>query len=120
MGLSVLETGNFSTMRNINSDAIDLECASGAFKHENYCNKGNFESPMPENYYYRGPKPDRVHHTEQKIVEYLRQKYQGNPNVSGQIEIISERKYCENGRVLVDLFEKEFPNSKVIRVGINK
>ena len=75
---------------------------------------------MPEEYYYRGPIPNFVNHTEQKIVEYLRQKYQSNPNVSGQVEIVSERKYCENCRVLVDLFEKEFPNIKVIRVEINK
>ena len=75
---------------------------------------------MLENYYYKDPRPNFVNHTEQKIVEYLRVKYQGNRNVSGQIEIISEREYCENCRVLVDLFEKDFPNIKVIRVEVNK
>ena len=95
-----------SAKGNINGDFIDLECVSGGFKHENYFNKGNFEPPMPENYYFKGPKPDFEHHTEQKIIEYLRVKYQGNSDAFGEVEIISERRYCDNCRVLVDLFEK--------------
>ena len=71
---------------------------------------------MTEDYYYKGPEPNFEHHTEQKIVEHLRKKYYGNQEVSGQIEIISERVYCKDCRGLVDLFEKEFPNIKVICV----
>lgn len=104
----------------INGDVIDLECISGKFSHENYFNKGNFEPPLPQDYHYNGPIPEFTNHTEQKIVEYLRTIYKNNPNVSGEIEIISEREFCDNCRVLVDMFEEEFPNIKVIRVEVIK
>lgn len=104
----------------INGESIHLECISGKFTHENYKNKGNFDPPLPESYHYKGPIPEYVNHTEQKIVEYLRMKYADNPLVSGEIEIISEREFCDNCKVLVDMFEDEFPNIKVIRVEVNK
>jgi hypothetical protein len=50
----------------------------------------------------------------------LRSIYIGDPKISGEIEIISERAFCDNCKVLVDMFEKEFPNIKVIRVQIVK
>lgn len=53
-------------------------------------------------------------------IEYLRVKYKDNPNVTGEIEIISERIFCDNCNGLVDMFEKEFPNIKVTRVEIVK
>lgn len=107
-------------MGNINGENIELECISGKFTHDNYYNKGNFEPPLPENYHYKGPIPEYTNHTEQKIIEYLRVKYKDNPNVTGEIEIISERIFCDNCKVLLDMFEKEFPNIKVTRVEIVK
>ena len=104
----------------INGAYIDLESISGNFTHENYLTKGNFEPPQPADYFYGGPVPEYINHTEQKIVEYLRTRYIKNPNISGEIEIISERAFCDNCKVLVDMFEKEFPNIKVVRVQINK
>lgn len=104
----------------INGESIDLECISGKFTHDNYYNKGNFEPPQPENYHYEGPIPEYINHTEQKIVEYLREKFKDNPNVFGEIELISERIFCDNCKVLVDMFEKEFPNIKVTRVEVVK
>lgn len=75
---------------------------------------------LEENYHYEGPIPEYTNHTEQKIVEYLREQFKDNPNVSGEIEIISERIYCDNCKVLVDMFENEFPNIKVTRVEVVK
>lgn len=100
-------------------DNIDLECISRKCKPGNYYNKGNFEPPLPENYYYQSPIPEYANHTEQKIVEFLRNKYRETPNIYGEIEIILERTFCDNCAVLVDMFEKEFPNIKVIRVQLN-
>lgn len=45
-------------------------------------------------------------------------KYKDNPLVSGEIEIVSERAYCDNSKAIVDMFEKEFPNIKVTRVEV--
>ncbi|MCM1205039.1 MAG: hypothetical protein NC300_12930 [Bacteroidales bacterium] len=104
----------------INGEYINLECISGNFTHENYLAKGNFVPPQPSDYFYCGPEPEYVNHTEQKIIEYLRSIYIGAPKISGEVEIISERAFCDNCKVLVDMFEKEFPNIKVIRVQIVK
>ena len=115
------KTRNAATAKGtINGESINLECISGKFSHDNYFNKGNFEPPQPGNYHYQGPIPEYTNHTEQKIVEYLRQQFKDNPNVSGEIEIISERIYCDNCKVLVDMFETEFPNIKVTRVEVVK
>ena len=115
------KTRNAASARGtINGKGIALECISGKFSHDNYYNKGNFEPPQPENYHYQGPIPEYTNHTEQKIVEYLRAQFKDNPNVSGEIEIISERIYCDNCKVLVDMFEAEFPNIKVTRVEVLK
>jgi hypothetical protein len=59
-------------------------------------------------------------HTEQKIVEHLREKYKDTPNISGKIEIISERPYCDNCVDVVDQFQKEFRNIEVVRVEVLK
>ncbi len=85
----------------------------------NYYNKGNFLPPQPKDYHYIGPFPDRINHTEQKIIEYLRSLYGNNRNIEGTIELISERSYCDNCTVFVDMFEREFPNIKIIRVEVN-
>ena len=50
----------------------------------------------------------------------MRETFKNDPNVSGRIEICSERIYCDNCKVLVDMFEREFPNIKVIRIEIQK
>lgn len=47
-------------------------------------------------------------------------KYSSNTSVFGEVEIISERAYCDNCNVLVDMFEKEFPNIKLIRVEVTQ
>lgn len=104
----------------INGENIDLECISGQFTHDNYYNKGNFEPPQPEDYHYIGPISEYTNHTEQKIVEYLRELFKNNNQVSGTIEIISEREFCDNCKVVVDMFEEEFQNIKVIRVEVIK
>ena len=95
------KTRNAASARGtINGKSIALECISGKFSHDNYYNMGNFEPPQPENYHYQGPIPEYTNHTEQKIVEYLREQFKDNPNVSGEIEIISERIYCDNCKVV--------------------
>lgn len=115
------KTRNVATARGIiDGENINLECVSGRFTHETYINKGNFEPPQPENYHYQGPVPEYTNHTEQKIVEYLRERFKNQPNVSGKVEICSERMYCDNCKVLVDMFESEFPNIKVVRIEIQK
>lgn len=115
------KTRNAASARGtINGNSIDLECISGKFSHDNWYNKGNFEPPQPENYHYQGPIPEYTNHTEQKIVEYLWKQFKDYPNVSGEIEIISERIFCDNCKALVDMFETEFPNIKVTRVEVVK
>ena len=104
----------------INGETMDLECISGKFTQNDYFNKGNFEPPLPDKYHYKGPIPEYINHTEQKIIEYLREKLKNTPEVSGEIEIISERIFCDNYKAIVDMFEEEFPNIKVIRVEVNK
>ena len=104
----------------INGETIDLECISGKFTQNDYFNKGNFEPLLPDKYHYKGPIPEYINHTEQKIIEYLREKLKNTPEVSGEIEIISERIFCDNCKAIVDMFEEEFPNIKVIRVEVNK
>ncbi len=54
------------------------------------------------------------------IVEYLREQLKDNTDVFGEIEIISERLYCDNCKALVDMFEKEFLNIKVTYVEVIK
>ncbi len=56
------------------------------------------------------------YHTEQNIIEYLREAYKNNSNISGRIEIVSERAYCDNCVDIVDQFQAEFKNIEVVRV----
>ena len=104
----------------IYGERIDLECISGDCTCDNFFNKGNFMPPLPKDYHYIGPVPENICHTEQKIVEYLREQFKHNTYVSGYVEIVSERKFCRNCEALVDMFEKEFPNITVIRVELYK
>ncbi|WP_148039129.1 hypothetical protein [Brevibacillus gelatini] len=80
----------------IGDDIINLESVSGKFTDKDYFNKGNFKPPQPDEYKHQGPISEFTNHTEQKIVGYLRTKYKDNPNIKGEIEIISERPYCDN------------------------
>ncbi len=114
------ETRNVAIARGtINGESINLESISGKFTHDTYHNKGNFEPPLPKDYHYQGPY-GYIDHTEQKIVEYLRENLKNNPEVSGNIEIISERMFCDNCGPIVDMFEEEFPNIVVTRVEVFK
>ncbi|WP_369049318.1 deaminase domain-containing protein [Tenacibaculum sp. UWU-22] len=101
----------------IGNDVIDLECVSGAVTPQNALQKGNFTPP--QNTFYDGIL-GYENHTEQKIVEYLRAKYLNNKNVSGAIEIVSERPYCENCIDIVDQFQAEFKNITITRVEVVK
>lgn len=99
---------------------IDLESISGASK-SNWKNKGNFEPPSPDNYNYKnGPIPAYENHTEQKIMEYLRAQFIANKDVSGKIEIATDKIFCDNCFWIIDKFQEEFPNIEVIRVFIKK
>jgi len=88
---------------------IELETISGL------PNRGNFDPPSSPHYQgYLGYE----NHTEQKIVEYLRETYKSNFNVKGTIEIVSERPFCNNCMDIVDQFQAEFKNITVIRVSV--
>ncbi len=50
----------------------------------------------------------------------LRENFKNDPEVSGSIEIISERMFCDNCGQIVDMFEEEFPNIVVTRVEVFK
>lgn len=97
---------------------INLESVSGEFTATDYFNKGNFRPPQPSAYRYKGPIQKYANHTEQKIVEYLYTKYKSTPNIKGEVEIISERKFCNNCTDIVDQFQRDFPNIRVTRVEI--
>ncbi len=90
---------------------------SGAVTPQNALQKGNFTPPQTT--YYDGIL-GYENHTEQKIVEYLRAKYVNNKNVSGAIEIVSERPYCANCVDIVDQFQAEFLNIRITRVEVVK
>jgi len=92
---------------NIGGNVIDLETISGEAM------RGNFTPPSTN--YYQG-RLEYQYHTEQNIIEYLRETYKNNPNISGRIEIVSERAYCDNCVDIVDQFQAEFKNIEVIRV----
>ncbi|WP_458787669.1 deaminase domain-containing protein [Vallitalea sediminicola] len=104
----------------IGDNEINLESISGTFTDNNYINKGNFKPPQPDNYHYKGPIPEYTNHTEQKIIEHLKETYKNTPNIKGKIEIISERPFCDNCTDIVDQFQKEFPNIEVVRVEVIK
>ena len=103
----------------IGGQKIDLEVVSGKSSDTNWFNKGNFNPPAAVDYVYIGPR-DYVYHTEQKIIEYLRVLYKENKTILGEIEIISEREFCENCSAIIDMFESEFPNVTITRVEVIK
>ena len=110
------KTKNTATGKgSIGGDDIDLETISGKVTPQNQAQKGNFTPP--EEQHYHGVL-EYENHTEQKIVEYLRGKYKNDFDVEGVIEIVSERKFCDNCVDIVDQFQVEFPNITVIRVEV--
>ncbi|WP_458122446.1 deaminase domain-containing protein [Paenibacillus sp. Z6-24] len=52
------------------------------------------------------------------MIEYLRERFKDNPNVEGNIEIISYKTICRSCNDIVDQFQMDFPNIKVTRVQI--
>ena len=100
---------------------IDLECVSGGKKSTSWKQKGNFEPPKAEDYFFKnGPENFKVNHTEQNILEYLYHKFKHNKDVVGRIELVSDLLYCDNCYWIADKFEKTFPNIEIIRVYIKK
>ncbi len=97
----------------IGDDAINLESVSGEVTAANQAQKGNFMPP--DESYYNG-RLGFENHTEQKIIEHLRDTYKNNPNVSGRIELVSERSFCDNCIDIVDQFQADFKNIEVVRI----
>lgn len=61
-----------------------------------------------------------MYHTEQKQVEYLYNLLKNKKNVSGRIEIVSDKIICENCDWIIDAFKKDFPNIEVTRVWVRE
>ncbi len=105
------------TKGKIDGEKIELWSRSGGEKGQNF---DNFKPIDPENYHYKGPISDYIHHTEQKQIEYLYQMFKNNKNVSGKIEIVSDLKICDNCSDIITLFQKDFPNIEVVRVWVRE
>jgi len=100
---------------------IELECVSGGGAKTSWKQKGNFEPPNPESYFFKnGPEPNVKLDTEQKILEYLYQKFKTNRDVTGKIELVSDLRYCDNCYWITDEFQKIFPNIEIVRVFIKE
>ncbi len=98
---------------------INLEVISGGKKTTPWQQKGNFKTPEPENYHFKnGPEAYKINHTEQNIFEYLYDKFKNQKNVSGEIDLVSDLRYCKNCYWISEKFLEEFPNVIVNRVFI--
>ncbi|TKI67221.1 hypothetical protein FC756_13380 [Lysinibacillus mangiferihumi] len=97
------------TKGEINGEKIDLESVSGKIDPANPNHKDNF-SKLSENYYkYSGSdKNGRLNDTEQKMIEHLREKYKDTPNVNGNIEIISHKRFVKVVMILLINFKRIF------------
>ncbi|MFI3202276.1 MAG: hypothetical protein R3Y54_12300, partial [Eubacteriales bacterium] len=100
----------------INGKNITLESISGGTKRGNFVVTEN-------NYYTGGPWPDNVHHTEQNMIEFLRNEYadtvqDGTSAIVGKIKIVSDFEICDNCNWIIDSFQNEFPNIDIIRVQV--
>ncbi len=102
----------------IGGQKIDLEVVSGSIKNGQWQNKGNFIPPNPSEYVYKPNPLGYIEHTEQKVIEYLRKKFEFNKDIAGRIELISERSFCDNCNWIVDQFQKEFLNIEIVRVEV--
>lgn len=92
----------------IENESIDLRCVSGQK------GKANFTKIHSNYYHYTGEYGSKfINHTEQDIIEYLYETYKNNKNVSGQINIVTEKKFCGNCASIIEQFEKDFPNITV-------
>jgi hypothetical protein len=99
----------------VGGETIYLESVSGGgAAGDVWSDFGNF---VPTDPHYEGPL-NYVNHTEQKIADYLWDKFKNNRNVAGSIEIISERPICTNCASILDQFQKDFKNISITRVDI--
>ncbi|MEK3687284.1 deaminase domain-containing protein [Paenibacillus sp. FSL R10-2736] len=106
------------TKGEINGEPINLESMSG-YDPKNPYHKDNYPKPPENHYKYRGSDNNgRLNDTEQKMIEYLRERFKNNPNVEGNIEIISYKTICRSCNDIVDQFQMDFPNIKITRVQI--
>lgn len=106
------------TKGKIGEETIELRSRSGGKKNQKI---DNFEPVPPENYRYTdGPLPDYVYHTEQKQLEYLYQKFKNNRYVPGKIEIVSDKRICDNCEYIIDRFQLDFPNIDIVRVWVRE
>ncbi len=105
------------TKGKIDGEKIELWSRSGGEKGQNF---DNFKPIDPENYHYKGPISDYIHHTEQKQIEYLYQLFKDNKNVTGKIEIVSDLKICRNCKSIIEQFKKDFPNIEVTTIWVNE
>lgn len=85
---------------------------------KNPYHKGNFIKPGDNAYVSRDPFEQRVNDSEQKMIEYLREKYKDNTDTSDEIEIISDREICNSCNDIIDQFQEEFENIIITRVQI--
>lgn len=50
------------------------------------------------------------------MIEYLREKYKDTPDISGKIEIISDREICNSCNDIIDQFQEDLKNIIINRV----
>ncbi|WP_414853402.1 deaminase domain-containing protein [Brevibacillus sp. IT-7CA2] len=106
------------TKGEIDGESINLESMSG-YDPNNPNHKDNYPRPPENHYKYSGSdNKGRLQDTEQKMIEYLRERFKNNPDVEGSIEIISHNPICKSCNDIIDQFQIDFPNIKVTRVQI--
>ncbi|WP_246096619.1 deaminase domain-containing protein [Paenibacillus sinopodophylli] len=106
------------TKGEIDGELINLESMSG-YDPNNPNHKDNYPRPPENHYKYSGSdNKGRLQDTEQKMIEYLRERFKNNPDVEGSIEIISHNPICISCNDIIDQFRIDFPNIKVTRVQI--
>lgn len=105
------------TRGEVGGKKFDLWSRSGGEKGQKF---DNFNPIDPQDYFYKGPLVDYIHHTEQKQKEYLYKMFKNNKNVIGKIEIVSDLKICDNCYDIISKFEKDFPNVEVTRVWVRE
>lgn len=106
------------TKGEIDGESINLESMSG-YDPNNPNHKDNYPRPPENHYKYSGSdNKGRLQDTEQKMIEYLRERFKNNPDVEGSIEIISHNPICKICNDIIDQFQIDSPNIKVTRVQI--
>ncbi|AXO80720.1 hypothetical protein DZC78_10100 [Olleya aquimaris] len=103
----------------IGDDIINLQSRSGKPKGTPG-NFDNFKSINSDNYNYKNGPLKRDYDSEQKQIEYLYNRYKHNKQITGNVEIVSDLKICDNCEDIIDRFIRDFPNINVIRVWVRK